>query len=496
MKLRTLFFRFFNEILITTLIFYFIFHACVVHYGSVPLTEILVLFLVLLVISLLLKVLFGRCFHSQSRSTIYVFVFMVMILFYGVFQNVLEDIRPIAELGRISYLTPICFLILIILFIYLRRSTSSFVRARKFLAVLLCLYLIVDLYQLGKNIFESRQGNSGMSGRSNVRKLHDPVTLPSIYLILLDEYSGNESLAEYFNYPNSRFKKFLTDNDFYIVKNPTSNYNLTIFSMASLLDMDFINDIGSATWLNHYGYKKALQTIDNNKTCRLLKEFGYKIRNKSPFYVDGLPPAYNPGWFPDKINLVQHQTMYYKIAKALPDLLLGKFDIQNLEQRHSDFTDDYNHRVLKEVLDETNLTDSIPTFTYAHLMMPHEPYLRDSSGNVVPPYERGVEIVQRQEDSSYFQYLIYTNNIIAEFITSLKQKTGGKAVILLISDHGFKSVAKKKQKYGYNNLHALYLPSRKYSGWYPGISNVNAFPQLFNTVFGTKMQLRKDSIIQ
>jgi len=347
-----------------------------------------------------------------------------------------------------------------------------------------------------KNIFESRQGNSGMSGRGNVHKLHDPVNLPSIYLILLDEYSGNESLAEYFNYPNSRFKQFLTDNDFYVVENPTSNYNQTIFSMASLLDMDFINDIGPATWLNHYGYTKALRTIDNNKTCRLLKEFGYKIRNKSPFYVDGQPPTYNTGWFPDKINLVQHQTMYYKIGKALPDLLAGKFDFQNLEQRGSDITDDYNHRVLKEVLNETNLTDSIPTFTYAHLMMPHAPYLRDSTGNVVPAYEEDVEIVQSPEDSSYFQYLVYTNNVISEFITSLTQKTGGKAVILLISDHGFKGAAKKKQKYGYNNLHALYLPSRRYSGWYPGISNVNALPQLFNTVFGTKIQLRKDSIIQ
>ncbi len=75
----------------------------------------------------------------------------------------------------------------------------------------------------------------------------------------------------------------------------------------------------------------------------------------------------------------------------------------------------------------------------------------------------------------FMQYEVYTNKVISTFITRLQNATVSKAVVLLMSDHGYQEATGKNEKLPFYNLNAIYLPQKNYEAWYNGISNVNQF---------------------
>jgi hypothetical protein len=95
----------------------------------------------------------------------------------------------------------------------------------------------------------------------------------------------------------------------------------------------------------------------------------------------------------------------------------------------------------------------------------------------------------------FLQYEVYTNKIITDHITRLQKETAGKAVVLLMSDHGYQDAVTANKVLPYYNLNAVYLPKRNYQAWYNGISNANQFRVLFNTLFYQQLPLLADSIV-
>jgi uncharacterized membrane protein SirB2 len=505
MKRETFSKFFFHEGLIAVIVTYFAFHGYVVHFGSAPAVGLLLLLVAILAISLLAVELFYRIFKNKDKATTYTAILLVVILFFGVFQDMVSGFKPLAAFGRLTIFFPLSIVIILACFLLVRKSRSTFSRFRMFLTTLVLIYLVVDLFALvrltgsGQNFKQATHSKSQNAEEATGNKTAIPVfrdtSRPPVYLVLLDEYLGNEGLKSYYNYSNNTFRQKLSDLGFHITNEPSSNYNLTIYSMASLFNMEYLQDAVPAVISNHYAYKQALQVIDNNKTCALFRQMGYRVVNKSPFYFDGQAPAYSNGLLPDKMNLVQHQTMYYRVAKALPEMMADKFGFRYFAERNTDLADENNNLMMNEVLRESALAGNSATLTYLHLMMPHDPLVRDSLGNKLGLTNYGSSREAGKVDTAYLQYLVYSNKKIGEFIDSLKSNTSGKAVILLMSDHGSRHVARKDPFYAYNNLQAIYLPSGNYESWYPALTNVNIFPLLFNTVFGLKVPLQKDSIV-
>jgi hypothetical protein len=132
-----------------------------------------------------------------------------------------------------------------------------------------------------------------------------------------------------------------------------------------------------------------------------------------------------------------------------------------------------------------------PKFVYAHLMMPHEPFLYDSTGRALK-----VDIAsdRNARNAAYLQYLVYTSKVVKGFVSDLLEKTKGQAVIILMSDHGYRSLfVDGKPVPAVNNFNAVYLPNNDYSRYYESISNVNQFRVVFNTLFNSNLPLLPDS---
>ena len=81
-------------------------------------------------------------------------------------------------------------------------------------------------------------------------------------------------------------------------------------------------------------------------------------------------------------------------------------------------------------------------------------------------------------------------------VKALKNNTHGEAVIIILGDHGFRVPTEEKHpEWAFQNLNAVYFPSKNYTGFYDSITSVNQFRVVLNTLFDQRLPLLKDSTI-
>lgn len=363
-----------------------------------------------------------------------------------------------------------------------------------FLNTLLVIYFLVDVGTLVKsNLFTVKSHHSQLS-KYNV-SVCDTCSKPPVYLLLFDSYFGSQGLKEFFHYDNALFEQALTNDEFHVIQASHSNYKFTVFSMASLLNMDYLPGIGEPVLNNHYAYNTALKTIKENTVCQYFSSQGYKINNQSIFDIRDIPKGYSSGVLPEKVQLIASQTLFYRMNRYLPNFLIKRGmrtpETTNIETEAIH----YVNQALEQTLAQSRSKDKTPSFTYLHIMMPHFPFLLDSMGRPSGFLQKQGILPKDSIDNMFLQYEVYANKIITPFISRLKQETGGKAVILLMSDHGYQEATGDNKTLPFYNLNAIYLPQKNYQGWYNGISNVNQFRVLFNTLFHEQIPLLPDSLV-
>lgn len=475
------------------IILFFILHGYSENQLLIPFTSLLLLLLELLAAGLILNWISRKIFRTPQKAGLFTSLTLVIVLFFGAFQDFFSGFRLTAPISRLAIFFPISLFVLLLLFLWLKRSKKIFNRLVVFINVLVWLYIAIDIVVIAVQFIIPQNRTEKNNGKFSVA-VCDTCNKPPVYLILLDEYVGFDGAQEYFQYSNASFAGFLQQQGFHIVQHTNSNYWHTIFSMASMLNMDYHHNWGPILMQNHYAYKKAVAAIRNNQVCAVFETQGYNIINHSGFDITGAPAGYSSE-LPDKIRLVTNQTMYYRVIK---NLLVTLAEGNKWPLLRAKLENDYihnNQNAIKQTLSEATHKEVIPKFTYVHLMMPHEPFSFDSSGNRTTSFWKLKGVGYTNKKKAYLQYLVYTNKKIAEFITELKKLTGGKAVIVLMSDHGLRMVTTEDEKLNFQNLSAVYLPKGNYSSWYDGMTNVNQFRVLFNTLFNSQLPMLKDSLV-
>jgi hypothetical protein len=128
--------------------------------------------------------------------------------------------------------------------------------------------------------FASAQLQDRTAGRSAEAKSAEAYSVasaetPSIFLIVLDKYTGSGSLLMNYGFDNTPFEERLRGLGFVVPGATRSNYPHTWMTLASMLNWSFLDEIygesrpGSTRELN--------RAIENNRTWRFLKERGYEF---------------------------------------------------------------------------------------------------------------------------------------------------------------------------------------------------------------------------
>lgn len=467
---------------------FFVLHGYTENHPIVSVKDAGLLLLIYLAAGLVLFGLSWLIIRNRVRAHLFATCLMAIQFFFGACIDLLRNQLPGTIFSSYTFILPFLLISLIILLVWLRKSTRDFNQLKVYLTLLFLILIVTDLAMLGyKSI---KQDPSPVAALGNIRICKD-CPKPDIYLIIADGYPGVKSLKDNFNMDNRPFLDSLRHRGFHIVDSSHSNYNFTPFSVSSMLDMNFLTGIkGRNSDKNDMAVCYA--TIKNSHTFRILSANGYELYNYSIFDFNGQPSLAKPTFLPSRTSLITAQTFTARLTKEIGYHLVTTLHLERFIRFVRMYDLDNNNRLMKETQEQVMVKSKTPKFVYTHLVMPHYPYYYDSSGNA-NPYTL-LDDKYRSNKNAFISYLHYSNRQLLGLVDDIRKNAATPPVILLMSDHGFREFpGPVDPSYYFCNLNAIQLPDSNYSRFYTGMSNINQFSALFNTLFDQQLTLRKDS---
>jgi hypothetical protein len=437
-------------------------------------------------------------FRNWTKAAVITGVWMSFYFFFAALHEFLKDNAPVKFLSKYSFLLSAFFIVLVIVFIQLKKIKKPFLRSTLFFNVLFGVYILVDASGIVYKVINPHEKSLSVYGfaRQNHYKICDTCKKPDIFLLLMDEYTNSQTLKNKYEFDNSPFDSFLVEKGFQIQAHSRSNYNYTPFSMSATLNMSFIEGIKNIKEVSADDYATCGLLVRDNEVIKFLDAHGYDIVNYSVFDLAGNPSMVEQSFLPLKTKLITDRTLFARMNKDIGWLLMGYYPFKwfrrNYILRHRD-----NNREFQELVEESAKEKKPkPRFIYAHFYMPHPPYYFDRYGQ---PTDPGVIYKQYKTDPtlSYLDYLLYTNERIKEMITTIRTNSPD-AIIILMSDHGYRKRFNKtdtEPQHFFSNLNAIFYPDHNYAGLYDSITNVNLFRVILNKNFNQHFPLEKDSSI-
>ncbi len=434
----------------------------------------------------------SRLFKNRQKPSLVVSLFVLLFFSYGrletVFLRYPEFFPPL-------YLTLI-FSCLTYAIISVRREFFAISRAAAMVGVLLVLMQPMA-YIISRSTDGVVPGSSHTSGSSGA--FDASAVRPDIYYIILDGYARQDVLSELYDHDNLAFIDELKGLGFFVAKNSSSNYPQTIHSLASSLNMTYLDDFADRVGKQRYDRKPIEIMVQENAVLSFLTSRDY------------LTVAFGSGFrFTELKNADIFLNPNYSLSE-FQNLLLGSTPIPALSAKLSigSISDTYRKRVLftfDHLTDFTNLQN--PKFVFAHLISPHPPFVFDEHGgpiisNRLTRFSDGNELIQSDQDREdyrkyYQKQLSFVSKKILTIVRQLITNSKTPPIIILQSDHGpglywdIDSAEATNLHERMSNLTALHLPGTSDILPYDSMTPVNIFRLIFNRYFGASYEKLDD----
>ncbi len=472
---------------------FFVMHGANENFGFILLADYLPLILFYCTAATIIYFILYLLYRQKNKAGLLSFFILSVFFFYGALQDFLKEYFALAN--RYIILLPVFFLLLVTVAIVLKRSKSGFTKLAFFLNGLLLAYTIYDLSAIIIKTISPPADKFTVYpfAKNNPYNLCDSCDKPDIYFLIFDEYTSSINLKNNFGYDNSELDSFLSGKQFHIQKNSRSNYNFTPFSVASILNMSYINGL-TPERITSNDYARCTKLIRENETIKYFSAAGYDIINYSIFDIAGNPSPVDQDFLPLKAKLITSRTLWARVKKdILWNFFTGKFKILGNSQNSEYVYRDNNNKLIELVKKESTKTNGRPRFIYAHYNMPHPPYYFDGKGNEIEKTKLGKKY--HENKSLYTGYLGYTNSVIKDLVNAILNNSKGKAAIIIMGDHGFRYDKKIPQDAFFQNQNAVYLPDKNYARFYDSITGINQFKNVINTLFMQHIPLAEDSTV-
>lgn len=472
---------------------FFVFHGFQENLGYIHPGEAIILTLVYLAGAAIVFALAWLFYRNATKAALAAGLILAFYFFFGALQDFLKS--HLHAISRYAVIVPLFLLAAITWIIFLRRTRTNLSRITLYLNVLLLIYIAVDglllinLHMLVPFVEGKR------ASRTTFTLNYYGGEKPDIYFLIFDAYTSSKALNEQYHYDNGDFDRFLTAKGFHIQSSSRANYKYTILSMPSILNMGYLERLVDVKGGPVAEYYYLSDLIKNNDLMSWLKISGYDIVNCSIFDLRGHPTPITESLLPLQTRLITDQTFYSRFYRDV-GWNFYQYTINPLSKKEIDLSLNNDNKLISLVESASTTSSPRPRFIYGHFNIPHPPYYYDKDGRrreVKAPYK------PTDEDNvqEYLDYLPYTNRRAEEMIDTILTNTHGKAVIILMGDHGLRY----HDTLGYNplsfveNQNAVYFPNRDYHLFYDSISGVNQFRVVLNSLFGQELPLLKDSVV-
>jgi hypothetical protein len=341
-------------------------------------------------------------------------------------------------------------------------------------------------------------------GEALVTEVQDLGQRPDIYYVVLDRYANAETLDLLYDYDNSPFLEALEERGFSVAHDSWANYFKTAFSIVSSLSISHLDGeaLKDGEPASFGPIHSALR--DHLAVPTTLRSLGYEYVHIGNY------------WEPSATNVDADRVLRFsegeEFRSAMADTTLLSLltppdaadddpettDFPLLARSHTLFAFDR----LEEAGDRPG-----PTFAFAHILVPHPPYVFDVDGTLPTAAERE----ERSGTEEYVRQLQWANQrVLAAIDELLDVPPGEEPVIILQADEGpfparFASEERDfqwleatpeelQQKFGILNAYHLPWVDPSDLGFHDRISPVNAFRIVFNAYFGADLPLLPDTV--
>lgn len=306
---------------------------------------------------------------------------------------------------------------------------------------------------------------------------------PSIYVLVLDAYARQDSLAQ-MGMDNEPFLGELEARGFDVYRDSRSNYEWTSSTLASMLNMRPLTAIEGlpAPGTDDREQTRALRrAINSGDALTLLRKAGYRIVSVPPIAsYSALLEAddiVDTGYLNEfEVHMLQDTTLAGLLDVVAPDFIAAQ------------------HRArIETAFDVIAPHPDQATFTYAHVIAPHEPFVFDAAGQPVPlpqcfprcwfwqPWDVRSEDVFVQ---GYVPQVAYVNRRVLETVDRVIADDP-EAVMVVMGDHGSRGLEDDEEVF--RNLMAVRSPGHPaLLGRAP--TPVNVLSTILNAYLGTSIE--------
>lgn len=428
--------------------------------------------------------------RSAKQTALAISIFLIWFFSWRVFS---DTVGSLMLFEKSNAQAPICLYVLILaafLIIFLRIFDNVEWFTPRFNLIGLMLFLFNIQALTVSEISMQKQLRHFMS----LQKQHDRPLNPDkhvandIYYIILDAYGRHDTLDGDYHYDNSRFLQALQERGFYIAEKSFSNYADTSLSLPSSLNftyLDFGDGKEQITKKRARLFRELSAMIADNRVCRLLKRQGYTIVNVPTGFdfTENMPIA--------NINITRPLGTWFDLSFLDISTVLKALEPESgLLGRLAQ----YKRRTFFDNI-ESIAQIAGPKFVFAHIMLPHPPFVFDRDGKLPPG---GLELYQWEKTNRYIEQAQYTESETVKAVDTIVKRCPD-AVIIIQGDHGPQCHIVERQKPTLPNLkermrilNAYRVPKAVRDRLYSSVTPVNSFRILFDQMFGYNIERLPD----
>jgi hypothetical protein len=318
--------------------------------------------------------------------------------------------------------------------------------------------------------------------------LTKPTNPPDVYYFILDSYGRQDVLDMAYDYDNTEFLNALRERGFYVGECSQSNYVRTEISLASSLNMMYLQDLDEAFNPESTARRKLWDSLKHSAVRYNFENMGYKTVDFATGFawneledadVFIAPPPFTSG-------LSEFEGLFLRTTFARYIQDFGWIDPDSVMGQ--DFRDRFNN-IFDNMSKIANMPE--PTFAYVHVISPHPPFVFDPKGNpTYPPdfWNKQREYPPDLYKKGYTNQLTYLNQKTLRAIDIILAESDTPPIIIIQGDHGPWMQPNNRRMW---ILNAYSLPGHE-DALYPTITPVNTFRLVFNKYFGGKYDMLKD----
>ena len=322
-----------------------------------------------------------------------------------------------------------------------------------------------------------------------------------IYLIVTDGHASSRVLREVLGFDNTAFEDSLRALGFVVPARVRSNYTQTVTSLTSLLNAAHVTGIAKDVGETTTDFTLPKHLVANNRVARFLKARGYR-------YV-----LFPSAWW----NVTEHSPLADVEFDARPEFRLAD-EVRRTELRLAVLRSTLLRNAFRRARGDADFyrrtfaglrevpADTTPTFTFAHVLLPHIPYVFDERCRpLASPIPSTAEDDSPAQRAAYLRQLRCVDSMVLDLVTTLLRRSATPPIILVVGDHGSRftdvhyyerpdrvSPAFVRERFGV--LGAFYLPAGGAAAFEEPVSLVNVMGNVLRYYFNAALPRSSDEM--